>query len=300
VSTANFSAFYEKFTKIGMDDTAPPAGLQLLTDRHAPEDILAVEQCVQLFHHELTNAKVEWLSVQEMALPSENPGPPLDYLGLISWGKHVVKVMAFNSPMPSPPLSRTLAHTQFVPQQIKEVAGKHKAHWLFDYAGKEEHPTERFAATAMIVGAIANFGGIVALNEEARACIPASALQPENDDEDIMQVLRELPIPYLYGGFAKMELSDPPGAVWYRTFQNARFGLPNLAMAGAHDSFTNTFQLFTALLKYLDQTKLEIAVGEKIRVDEDNYYQTRQPSEAEWYLDSEQGYTIVLTKAEEK
>lgn len=239
---------------------------------------------------------MEWIDVSLVPNPPElgGEGPPARTLGLVSWGPHVVKMAGFDAPMPPGPLSRTLAHSLFVPNELKAVAAKHVSHLLFDYAGSETVPVERFTAVAAIVGALANFGGIVALNEEGRGCIPAAALQPEDDREAIMDVLRQLPLPYLYGGFAKMELSDPPGAVWYRTFLNPRFGLPNLAMAGTHADFTRTFQLFSAFTKYLGETQVEVTVGETIRVDEENYFVARAPTDAEWYLESEEGMTMVL------
>jgi hypothetical protein len=291
------SSFFARFSSAGLPRSGPPAGLQLLLDRPVPTDEQAVAEAIRLFDPSLAEAKVEWIDVSLVPNPPEmgGEGPPAKTLGLVSWGPHVVKVAGFDAPMPSGPLSRTLAHTLFVPNELKAVAAKHVSHLLFDYAGSETQPVERFAAVGAIVGALANFGGIVALNEEARGCIPAAALQPEDDREEIMDVLRQLPLPYLYGGFAKLELSDPPGAVWYRTFLNPRFGLPNLAMAGTHGDFTRTFQLFSAFTKYLGETQLEVTIGETIRVDEENYFVTRAPTDAEWYLESEEGITLVLT-----
>lgn len=295
------SDFFDRFTAAGRHDDlppAPPAGLQLLADRPLPGDPAAVAEAIRLFHPTLAAATVEWVPVSAFAQPVAfefgGEGPPVDWLGLASWGEHTVKLMGFDAAMPAAPLSRTLAHSLFVPNDLKAVAGRHRSHWLFDYAGRDPRPVERYAATALIAGAVANFGGIVALNEEARACVPAAALQPEDDREDVLAVLRGLPLPYLYGGFAKLELSDPPGAIWYRTFLNARFGLPNLAVAGTHETFTESFQLFTAMLNYLAETGLDVQIGETIRVDDERYFVARKPGDAEWFLESDEGITVVL------
>lgn len=293
--------FLTRFSQAGIADTAPPAGLQLLLDRAVPTDEQAIRESIRLFHEQLANAEVEWIDVTQLPNPPEiaGEGPPAKILALVSWGQHVIKIAGFEGPMPAAPLSRTLAHTLFVPDELKQLAAKHRSHLLFDYAGSDPDPTHRYASLAAIVGAIANFGGIVALNEEARSCIPAAALQPEDKGEDIIDVLEKLPLPYLYAGFAKMELSDPPGMIWYRMFLNSRFGLPNLAMRGEHSDFTNVFQLFSALSNYLRETQVEVVPGEKIRVDENRYYGTRNPIESEWYLDSEEGITIVLEATSE-
>ena len=295
------TSFLGRFANVGLPRSGPPAGLQLLLDRPVPADEAAVAEAVRLFHPSLADATVEWVDVVTLPQPPEmgGEGPPANSLGLVSWGNHVVKVAGFDAPMPPGPLSRTLAHTLFVPNELKAVAAQHVSHLLLDYAGTEPDALERFVATAAVVGAFANFGGIVALNEEARGCVPAAALQPEDETEDILDVLRRLPLPYLYAGFAKMELSDPPGAVWYRTFQNPRFGLPNLAIAGTHADFTATFQLVSALTNYLKETGLDVAPGETIRVDEDRYFVARAPTEAEWYLESDDGPTRVLERVRE-
>ena len=288
--------FLTRFSQAGLPRSGPPAGLQLLLDRPVPTDQTAIAEAVRLFHAQLAMAEVELFDASIVPNPPElgGEGPPAKILALIQWGSHVVKIAGFDGPMPSGPLSRTLAHTLFVPDDLKTIAAKHVSHILFDYAGSDPDPTIRFASVAAIVGAFANFGGIVALNEEARGCIPAAALQPEDEGEDIFEVLMKLPLPYLYAGFAKMELSDPPGMIWYRTFLNSRFGLPNLAIAGMHADFTNVFQLFSALCNYLRDTQIEVKPGEKIRVDEDRYFVARSPTEAEWFLESDEGITIVL------
>ncbi len=293
------TAFFDRFSTVGIPSAGPPAGLQLLLDRLVPRDGDAILEAVRLFHLTLFEATVEWIDVSTLPKPLEfaDDGPPARILGLVSWAGHVVKVAGFDAPMPPGPLSRTLAHSLFVPAELKTIAQSHRSHLLFDYAGSEPDPIGRYVAMALVVGALANFGGIVALNEEARSCIPASALQPEDEREDILEVLRGLPLPYLYAGFAKMELSDPPGRVWYRTFLNARFGLPNLAKAGTHEEFTQTFQLMSAFTNYLRETRLEVTPGETIRVDEERYFVARKPSEAEWFLDSEEGFTLVLEEA---
>ena len=288
--------FLKRFSQSGTPRTGPPAGLQLLLDRPVPTDEAAIAEAVRLFHMDLASATVELIDVTQLPQPPElgGDGPPAKTLGLISWGNHVVKLAGFDAPMPTGPLSRTLIHSQFVPNDLKSIAAKHASHLLLDYAGSESDPLLRFVAVAAVVGALANFGGIVALNEEARGCIPAAALQPEDDREDILDVLKQLPLPYLYAGFAKMELNDPPGKVWYRTFLNSRFGLPNFAKTGTHEEFTSTFQLFSAMSNYLRETKLDVHPGETIRVDEERYFVARAPTNAEWFLDSEEGMTLVL------
>ena len=302
------STFFERFlgsTATGEGSltatprTGPPAGLQLLLDRPLELTSETVTALLRDSHPDLAEAVAEIVAVSELSGSLDDliggEGPPATLLGLVGWKQHVIKLAGFNGMMPPGPLSRTVQHSLMIPPELRDLAMSHQSHLLLDYAGREPDPTERFAAVALVTGVLANFGGIVCLNEEARACVPASALQ-QDEGEEILTVLRTLPIPYLYGGYVKLELSDPPGAVWYRTFQNPRFGLPNLALAGTHADYTPNFQLFAALTNYLRDTRLELEPGETIRVDEENFFVARNPTDAAWYLDSENGPTIVLER----
>src|SRR5262249_2302979 len=118
---------------------------------------------------------------------------------------------------------------------------------------------------------------------------------PEGN-EDLLDLLRELPVPFLYGGLTKIELTDPPGALWFRTFAAYRLGLPDLATPGTgHDQFSATFELFTSLLNYLRSSGSKFEPGETVRVDKDRYFTVRKPTPEEWWLDAD-GELLVLEK----
>lgn len=251
---------------------------------------------VRGLHAQLAGAATEWHAVDGSVETAEivgGEGPPATHLGLISWAGHAVKLFGFDSPMPPGPISGTLGHSLFVPPSFREIGRTHAAHVLLAYAGTATDPLERFVALGCVAAALARFGCVVTLNEEARAAVPTSALLAE-DGEDQLAALRGLPVPYLYGGLTKIELTDPPGRLWFRTFANHRLGLPNLARTGTgHDQFSATFELFTSLLNYLRTTGLKFETGETVRVDEDRYFTLRGPKSEEWWLESEGGMLVL-------
>ncbi|MGL4420973.1 MAG: hypothetical protein ACRCZF_09945, partial [Gemmataceae bacterium] len=137
------------------------------------------------------------------------------------------------------------------------------------------------------------FAAIVTLHEEARTAVHAIALLPDESTEDMLGVLRSLPVPYLWGGFSKMQLSDQTG-LWVRSFAHGRLGLPNFAIrVSGHAAGEATFRLFAGLAGYLLETELAIEPGETIRFDEDDHWATRIPRPEEWWLESESPLIVL-------
>jgi hypothetical protein len=246
-------------------------------------------------HPGLAAAAVELAPVTGDVASAVAPGdgPPASRIGLVTWDNHVVKLVGFDAPMPPGPISGTLGHSLFVPPAFRKLGKTHLAHVLLYYAGSHPDVPDRFAALGCVAAALARFGCVVTLNEEARAAVMTSALLPEGN-EDLIELLRDLPVPYLYGGLTKIELTDPPGTLWFRTFAAHRLGLPDLAIPGTgHDKFSTTFELFTSLLNYLRSTGLKFEPGETVRIDEDRYFTVRSPTPEEWWLDAA-GEMLIL------
>lgn len=261
-----------------MEFSHPPS-LQLLFA--AEPNLDGLESVLRAYHPETSNAVVEWLPLDAVELSRD--GPSATRLGRITWGEHGVTLAAFSAAMPATAIDACL-RAALLPEEVKADARAHQSHVLLYYAGADSRPLAQLVALAATAGALAEFGAIVTLNEEARAAILSTDLLPDRPGEDMMAVLRGLPVPYLYGGFAKMVLSDR-GAIWMRTFANPRLGLPNFAYhAAGHSEGQATFQLFTALAGYLLESGATFAAGESLRLD-DAVYTLRAPEASEWWLD---------------
>ncbi len=212
-------------------------------------------------------------------------GPPASVVGLVTFGDHTVKVIVFHAPMPYGPVEACVGPA-LIPPPMKVDAKQHKAHALLYHAGPHSDPMERFAALCLVAGALARFDAICVLNEEARAAAPAFDLIPD-DGEDAMATYRTLPLPYLFGGFLKLDTGDEQRP-WVRTFANHRLGLPNLARhLSSHDQTADTFKLFAGMLGYLRQTGEAFAAGDTLDFGEGAPMRLREPAEAEWWLDGE-------------
>lgn len=284
-------SFYDRFTAAVTDPD--PQGLQLLFF-DVPELHADAVTAFLRAQPELATATCELASVADVPAVAKlvsGDGPPASVFGLIQWANHTVKLVLCGGPMPYGPVESCVGPA-LIPPPMKVDAKQHKSHALLYYAGTHPDPTERFVALCAVAGALARFDAIVTLNEEARAAVPALDLIPD-DGEDALATYRNLPIPYLLGGFTKMDTGDPERP-WVRTFAAHRLGLPNLARhLDGHHHTGETFQLFAGMLGYLRQMGETFTAGDTIDLGTGPKLHLRAPTDAEWFLDSD-GVMLVV------
>ena len=216
-------------------------------------------------------------------------GPPASLVGLVSFGEHVIKLIHFDAPMPYGPVEACVGPAM-IPPPMKVDSKQHKAHTLLYHTGATDS-LEQFVALCAVAGALARFDAIVVLNEEARTAVPAFDLIPD-DAEDALNTYRTLPIPYLLGGFLKLDAGD--GGPWVRTFTNHRLNLPNLARhLTGHEQTGETFQLFAGMLGYLRTVGETFTAGDTVDLGDGPKLRLREPTEAEWWLDSAGAMLVV-------
>lgn len=215
-------------------------------------------------------------------------------LAMVGWGPHLVKLIAVDEPFSKDLLEFCLQPAHFG-ADLKAATRQHQSHLLLYYGGWHEDPLEQYIALAAVAAQWNSAGALTLLNAAARTAFPAQALTPPPDEAhpDLVEYLRSVPIPMLYGGFVKMEIAGIDG-VWMRTWGNHLLELPNLAMltAGHHEG-QDTFNLFNGLLEYLRQTGKKFDVGHTMQVGDALFMRVRAPSTEEWFLHSD-GELFVL------
>lgn len=261
-----------------------PVGLQSLFD--IPIDLPAdgLRAAVRDYHSDLAQATVELYPVPPSGRPHDLE-PAI--MGLVAWGPHVIKLVAFTHPMPEGPVRSCVQPAHFAPE-YKEVAYRHQAHVVLYYAGYDQDTLEQYVALAAVAGVLTMFGAVFTLNENARTAIPAPVLMPhEEDGGNMLAALRGLPLTLIYCGFVKLEVEGQPG-VWMRTYGCHRFGLPDLSIrADDHEFARFAFELFGNALAYLRTSGQRFAPGHTMQVGEDMFLRLRARTPDEWYLDSE-------------
>ncbi|MCU0706380.1 MAG: hypothetical protein MUF18_20660 [Fimbriiglobus sp.] len=267
----------DRFTAAALPDD--PQSLQLL---FFDPPVLDAEAITAFLRPHVPDAVCE-LAPAPPDVVTQN-GPPASQVGLISFGGHLIKLFHFDAPMPYGPVESCVGPAM-IPPPMKVDSKQHKAHTLLFNAGTHPDLLERFVALCAVAGALARFDAIVVMNEEARAAVPAFDLIPD-DGEDALNTYRNLPIPYLLGGFLKMDTGDAERP-WVRTFANHRLNLPNLArQLSGHSQTGETFQLFAGMLGYLRTMGEAFTAGDTVDLGDGPKLQLREPREGEWWLDS--------------
>ncbi len=260
-----------------------PLSLQVLFAEPPALDGPRITASLRAYHPEMVGAVCEF----EPATVSQ--GTPL---GLIGWENHVVRLVGFNLPMPAA-VVELCVHPAHYKQELKHQARRHKAHALLYYAGYEESPYEQYVALAAVVGALADQGALLVLNESGHTSFPAQALA-RGGTEDPMALLHGLLL-LLYCGFVKCQVQDVPG-VWMRTHGCHLLGLPDLAYhADGHHEGQDTFNIFQSVLGYVLNSGAELGAGHTMQVGEDTFMQLRAPTEDEAFLDSEGDLFVAET-----
>ena len=277
------SGFLQRF--LAIPATGEPRAFQLLYAEPPRRTVADMLEVLRGYHPEMASATVEWHDVTDPAegyAAVSGEGPPACAYGLIGWGRHRFRVYEFAAAMPYGPVE-TCVVPAMMPPEVKAAARQHQAHSLLEYVGDHPEPLEHYVALAATAGALCRFGGITVLHEEARAAVPWYDLLPD-DEEDGLETLRALPIPYLWGGFVKLDVGESMRP-WVRTFACHRLRLPNLAYhLSSHAETSRIFQVFSALLGYLRETGSELHAGDELDFGEFRGY-VRTPHDAEWYLD---------------
>ena len=269
-----------------------PISYVLLFTEVVELDADALAFALQSYHPTLAGAKAELMNAGIEGAPEDKRE---SLLGLVGWDQHVIRLVGMSVPVPRPLFEACVRPAHFG-QDLKAHAEHHRSHVLLYYAGYEKDPLEQYVALTVVAAALARFDALLLLNENARTAFPAAALLAEETKHDSLALLRSLPIPFLYGGFVKLEVEGKPG-VWMRTFGNKLLNLPDLAFhAEGHHQGSDTFDLFANVLAYVRETKKKLAPGDTMQIGDDTWLRLRQPSADEWRYLHSNGEMVVVER----
>jgi len=276
------------FGKKEADDTDPrllvanaaiqnPLSLQVLFADVWRAEARAIAAALQSYHPSMAGARCEL----EADLAAEGK-----IIGLMGWGKHVIRFVGFDLPMPAATVEACVAPAHYS-AEMKARARAHRSHLLLYHTGEEPSLLEQYVALAAVAGALAPLGALIILNEAAHTSFPAAALARSDPAADMLEALRTLPLPALYVGFVKYDERGAP-KVWMRTFGAPRLKLPDFAAhAAGHDEGQRYFDIFGNILNYLLTSGARLAAGHTMQVGKNEYLRLRQPGPGESFLEGE-------------
>jgi hypothetical protein len=204
-------------------------------------------------------------------------------LGLAGWRNHVIQIVGFYVPYPAEGLERGLSGSH-VTEEMKATARAHQAHVILYYAGYEESVLEQYVALAAVAGALAGLGASMVMNEHAMTSLPAAVFTFESAKGRRMELLRALPLLWIYCGCVKHWVEGIPGA-WVRTYGNYLLGTPDLAMHTTDERAGTTAEMFGDLLGYLLHCGAKFTAGETVRWGE-LLMRLRTATEEEYFLEN--------------
>ncbi len=275
-----------------------PVGLQCLFDIPLDLPAAGLQVAVRDYHPDLGEATVELFDVPPPATPAAPEAIEPAIMGLVAWGSHVIKLVAFTTPMPEAAVRACVQPAHFDPE-YKQIAYRHQAHVMLYYNGYDYDPLEQYVTLAAVAGVLTMFGAVFTLNENARTAVPAPVLMPhEEDNGNMLAALRGLPLPLLYCGFVKLEIEGEAG-LWMRTYGCHRFGLPDLAIhARGHEEARFVFELFSNTLAYLRHSGNQFAPGHTMQIGDTMFLRLRARTTTEWYLESDGEMLVAEPVAE--
>jgi len=232
---------------------------------------------LRLYHPQLSRAAVNL----DPILARE--GIPV---GKVRWGRHVIGLVGFNAPIPAQVLETCLGSGDY-PAALKAQVRASQAHVVLDYEGFDRSPLERYVALAVVASVLSRRSALLILNERGRTSLPASALATGLVAGDKLELLRSLPVPYLYSGFARVELAGVPG-VWMRTYGNHLLGVPDLAtLSPGPEQGGEVFEMFSTVIGYLLASGASLGPGHTMQVGTGAFIRLRFPRPDEYFLESE-------------
>jgi hypothetical protein len=250
--------------------------LQILFADRFQLDPAAITAAMRAYHPSMAQARCE-------VAPELNQESKV--FGLAGWGKHVIKLVGFDLPMPKDVVELCVAPSHY-PQLLKDRARAHKSHLLLWYAGSEESVVEQFVALAAFAGVMDRFAAVVVLNESARTSFPTAALSGKGIKGDMMEQLRTLPLPILYCGFVKYDIPNDKN-VWMRTYGAHVLGLPDFAVyTNGHHEGERYFGMFDSIMRYMLNTGKRLAAGHTMQLGASDYLRCRAPTKDEPWLES--------------
>ena len=210
---------------------------------------------------------------------------------LVSWGKHVIRIVGLNAPYPKAVLETCVTPASYS-QEIKQQVYESDSHLLLYYVGYEQDVLEQYLALTRLVACFEQFNALAVINEDAHTSLPVNFINSLASEKDGLATLGEC-LPLLFCGFVKYEIENIKG-IWMRTYGANKFGLPNFAaLANSYEESEYYFDMFSNILNYLRQSQATMNPGDTMEMGDNRMMSLRAPQDDEYFL-KDQGDLLVI------
>ena len=210
---------------------------------------------------------------------------------LVSWGKHVIRIVGLNAPYPKAVLEACVTPASYS-QEIKQQVYESDSHLLLYYVGYEQDVLEQYLALTRLAAGFEQFNALAVINEDAHTSLPVNFINSLASEKDGLTTLGEC-LPLLFCGFVKYEIENIKG-IWMRTYGANKFGLPNFAaLANSYEESEYYFDMFNNILNYLRQSQATMNPGDTMEMGDNRMMSLRAPQDDEYFL-KDQGDLLVI------
>ena len=210
---------------------------------------------------------------------------------LVSWGKHIIRIIGLNAPYPKDVLELCVAPASYS-QEIKQQVYESDSHLLLYYVGYEQDVLEQYLALTRLAACFEQFNALAVINEDAHTSLPINFINELASEKDGLTSLGEC-LPLLFCGFVKYEIENIKG-IWMRTYGANKFGLPNFAaLANSYEESEYYFDMFSNILNYLRQSQAIMNPGDTMEMGDNRMMSLRAPQDDEYFL-KDQGDLLVI------
>ena len=210
---------------------------------------------------------------------------------LVSWGKHIIRIIGLNAPYPKDALELCVAPASYS-QEIKQQVYESDSHLLLYYVGYDQDVLEQYLALTRLAACFEQFNALAVINESAHTSLPVSAIHGMVTEKDGLTTLGQC-LPILFCGFVKYEIENTKG-IWMRTYGAHIFGLPNFAaLANSYEESGYYFDMFNNILNYLRQSQATMKPGDTMEMGDNRMMSLRAPQDDEYFL-KDKGDLLVI------
>lgn len=208
----------------------------------------------------------------------------------IVFGSHVVHYAAMPGPVPASVVQRCILPTAWT-QEVKDQLQLHLRHSILLYSGQHTDPVEQYLALYKVAAALDSGEVLGLVNEPAWTSHPAEIVHSIMNPE-MLQVCRESPPLLYWTGFVQGKLEEN---FWLISRGYHIFGLPDLAWHITEEmDLMKVHDLFHEVFYYAYFEKADIAAGDVLNLDDENFYLFDQLPDGAMALEGVRGSLQII------
>ena len=207
------------------------------------------------------------------------------------FGKHIIKIVCFNSPCSAEILEPCIESSQ-KRQDFRQQVYHHQSHIMLYYVGFEEDLVEQYVALTQFAVGFEHSDMCALINAKAHQILATHVASALATEQKGVYLLRNC-LPLFFIGFEEFNVDHFDG-IWMRTYGADAFGFPDFAiLANSYEDGEKYMNMFNNLLLSLRDSGAMIRAGHTTEDTEGKKMLLRNPLVQESFLQNG-GMVLVM------